>query len=129
MQRPRQQALMFLLGAVLVGGVLGFSADRVMRHENFAKQWGSRTTFYDDLGLNASQRGIMDSLIEEQNCEIQEVLRPVQPRLDSIRSSFKAQRNRVLTSAQLGRLEAHRREHEAQGARSRSREQRQCAKP
>ena len=30
MQRSKQQALMFLLGAVLVGGVLGFSADRVM---------------------------------------------------------------------------------------------------
>ena len=31
MERPKQQALAFLLGALLVGGVLGFSADRVFR--------------------------------------------------------------------------------------------------
>ena len=33
MQRSKQQALMFLLGAVLVGGALGFSADRYLGHE------------------------------------------------------------------------------------------------
>ena len=33
MQRTKQQALMFLLGAVLVGGVLGFSAERAL-HED-----------------------------------------------------------------------------------------------
>ena len=30
MQRSKQQAIMFLLGAVLVGGVVGFSAERVI---------------------------------------------------------------------------------------------------
>jgi hypothetical protein len=32
MQRSKQQALMFLLGAVLVGGAVGFSADRYIGH-------------------------------------------------------------------------------------------------
>ena len=34
MERPKQQALAFLLGALLVGGVLGFSADRVLRKDD-----------------------------------------------------------------------------------------------
>ena len=54
MQRTKQQALMFLLGAVLVGGALGFSADRYIGHEKFASQYGPRGKFYDEIGLSTS---------------------------------------------------------------------------
>ena len=42
MQRSKQQALMFVLGAALVGGALGFSADRYMVHEKVVSQFGPR---------------------------------------------------------------------------------------
>ncbi len=54
MQRSKQQALMFLLGAVLVGGVLGFSADRVIADKQ--KHWGPRRRMYRDLKLSDAQR-------------------------------------------------------------------------
>ena len=52
MQRPKQQALAFLLGAVLVGGVVGFSADRVFR-SNDNSIAARRQALYDDLELYA----------------------------------------------------------------------------
>jgi hypothetical protein len=42
MQRSKQQALMFLLGAVLVGGVLGVSAARGMLHARTEHTWSAR---------------------------------------------------------------------------------------
>jgi len=45
MQRSKQQALMFLLGIGLVGGALGFSADRYLGHQRFASQYGPRQRF------------------------------------------------------------------------------------
>ena len=62
MQRSKQQALMFLLGAVLVGGALGFSADRYLGHEKFTASYGPRARFYDAIGLSEQQRTTVDSL-------------------------------------------------------------------
>jgi len=67
MQRSKQQALMFLLGAVLVGGVLGFSAERVMLHASNERSWAARNAMYDDLELTPAQRAAMDSIIDEKN--------------------------------------------------------------
>jgi hypothetical protein len=113
MQRSKQQALMFLLGAVLVGGALGFSADRYMGHEKFAGQYGPRDRFYDELGLSPQQRATLDSLSFQQDCVIRSVLTPQQPRLDSIRASFRAQSGQVFTKDQLARLDIRRKEMKA----------------
>ena len=68
MQRTKQQALMFVLGAVLVGGALGFSADRYFVHEKVVSQYGPRARFYDALGLTEAQRATLDSLAFQQEC-------------------------------------------------------------
>jgi hypothetical protein len=101
MQRSKQQALMFLLGAVLVGGALGFSADRYLGHEKFAASYGPRAKFYDAIGLSEQQRNTIDSLAFSQDCAIRALLRPEKPQLDSIRATFKAQVRRVFTPDQL----------------------------
>jgi Spy/CpxP family protein refolding chaperone len=104
MQRSKQQAVMFLLGAVLVGGVLGFSADRVFdRHSS--KHWARRQAFYDDLGLSAPQRSTMDSLLDDRNCQIGAVMKPVKPQLDSIRRAAHEQIVQILTPPQRERLD------------------------
>jgi hypothetical protein len=84
-QRSKQQALMFLLGAVLVGGVLGFSADRVMSKK--PPRMSARMRMYDDIGIAADQRVKMDSILDETNCKTQDLLRPLRPAMDSIRTS------------------------------------------
>jgi len=113
MQRTKQQALMSLRGAVLVGGALGFSADRYISHEKFASQYGPRSRFYDEMGLSALQRATLDSLSFQQDCLIKSTLAPQQPRLDSIRSRFKAQWRAVFTKEQLAKYDARRKEIQA----------------
>lgn len=109
MTRSKQQALMFLLGAVLVGGALGFSADRVLGHDN-ATHWAGRTRMYDDLALLPEQRARMDSLLDDRNCQIGAVMKPVRPQLDSIKDVAHQQMLQILTPEQQTRLEARRRE-------------------
>jgi hypothetical protein len=82
-QRSKQQALMFLLGAVLVGGVLGFSADRVMSKK--PPRISARMRMYDDIGITPAQRVTMDSILDETNCKTQDLMRPLRPSMDSIR--------------------------------------------
>lgn len=103
MQRSKQQALMFLLGAVLVGGVLGFSADRVIQDKQ--KHWGPRTRMYNDLGLSEAQRARMDSLLDDRNCQINAVMKPVRPQLDSIRNAAHQQVLSILHPDQQSLLE------------------------
>lgn len=109
MQRSKQQALMFLLGAVLVGGALGFSADRVFGRDA-TTHWARRQAFYDDLGLSNAQRATMDSLLDARNCQISTLMKPMRPQLDSIRESAHRQVLQVLTAPQREKLEARRKE-------------------
>jgi len=110
MQRSKQQALMFLLGAVLVGGVVGFSAERVMRNTSKDHSWAARTTMYDDLELTPSQREAMDSVIDEKNRRVDSLLKPVRAQIDSVRANTRAQFFRIFTPAQRAKFEARVRE-------------------
>ena len=110
MQRSKQQALMFLLGAVLVGGVLGFSAERVMTRTNKDHSWAARTAMYDDLDLSPAQRAAMDSVIDEKNRRVDSLLKPVKPLLDSVRANARTQFYRIFTTEQRTKFEARVRE-------------------
>ena len=108
MQRSKQQALMFLLGAVLVGGVLGFSADRVFQEK--PKHWIPRIGMYNDLGLSEAQRTAMDSLLDARNCQIGAVMKPVSAQLDSIKKAAHQQVLQILTPPQRDKFESRRRD-------------------
>jgi Spy/CpxP family protein refolding chaperone len=113
MHRSKQQALMFLLGALLVGAILGFSADRVFRDD---PPTPGRQAMYDDLQLTSGQRAAMDSLLDQRHCQIARTLATVEPKLDSIRASARAQMDRLLTPDQRTRLEARRARWRKEGA-------------
>ena len=128
MQRSKQQALTFLLGAVLVGGALGFSADRYIGHEKFASQFGPRSRFYDQLGLTAQQRATIDSLTFHQDCLLRAANAPMRPKLDSIRDAFRAQFRQVLTEEQRAKLDQNKKEHDARREAEQKKEpRRQCS--
>lgn len=110
MQRSKQQAMMFLLGAVLVGGVLGLSAERVMLHATKDHSWAARTTMYDDLGLTTGQRAAMDSVIDEKNRRVDSLLKPVRPQIDSVRNNARAQFYRIFTDDQRAKFDMRVRE-------------------
>jgi hypothetical protein len=98
MQRSKQQALMFLLGATLVGGVLGFSAERVFNKK--PARVPARVQMYNDIGIDSAQRVMMDSVLDETNCKIGDVSRPLRPRMDSIRAEGLASIRELMTPAQ-----------------------------
>jgi Spy/CpxP family protein refolding chaperone len=108
MQRSKQQALMFLLGAVLVGSVLGFSADRVFQDKQ--KHLVPRMRMYNDLELSEAQRSRMDSLLDAQNCQISAVMKPVRPQLDSIKKTAHRHMLGILNADQQAKLEMRRAE-------------------
>lgn len=87
MDRTKGYALMFLLGAFLAGGALGFSAERVIRAGHGREIRGSkafRQRMFDELKLTPKQQASVDSLIEQKHRQIMALYKPVKPQLDSI---------------------------------------------
>jgi Spy/CpxP family protein refolding chaperone len=112
MERPKQQALAFLLGAVLVGGVLGFSADRVLRSDD-TSVLARRKALYDDLEMQPAQRAAMDSLFDARNCKYDAIFAPIQPAIDTLRLETRAKMDAILTAEQRVRLDRRRRDDDA----------------
>lgn len=125
MDRPRQQAFAFLLGAVLVGGVLGFSADRVFRRDDTSIT-AKRKAMYDDLELQPAQRAAMDSLFDARNCKYDAIFRPIQPALDTLKAETRARMHAILSPEQRVRLDARRRDDDARKDAERQRIQAAC---
>lgn len=102
-QRTKAQAIFFLLGAVLVGGALGFTANRAIAHRDEPKdQKSSRDQLADRLELDATQRQMLDSVLDYRNEQMKAVLAPVRPRLDSVRFAARAVIRARLSPAQQG---------------------------
>src|SRR5260221_8378156 len=112
MERPKQQALAFLLGALLVAGVLGPCTDRVFRHDDSTIA-SRRKALYDDLALSGTQRATMDSVLDDSNCQLETLLRPVQPAMNSIKMARRVAINAILTPQQRSRTHARRKEADA----------------
>lgn len=116
MQRSKSLALMFLLGAVLVGGVLGFTADRMMVQDRLCQHEGgraqARAQIARELDLTAQQRAALDSILDDRRRQFDLVMAPVRPRLDSmrvqmdsIRLQSREQIRQILTAEQRERFE------------------------
>lgn len=108
MQRSKHLALMFLLGAVLVGGALGFTADRVITGDRGCARGGdkyNRAGLAEALDLSAKQRAMLDTILDERHRQWNETLKPIRPRLDSIRMNARAQMNQMMTVEQRSRFE------------------------
>src|SRR3954471_15016587 len=125
MERTKQQAIAFLLGAVLVGGVVGFSADRMIRHEDTTIT-EKRKAMYDDLDMTPAQRVAMDSLFDARNCEYDAIFRPIQPALDSLRTATRDKMNQILSAEQRSRLDVRRKDDDTHRAEERTRIQAAC---
>lgn len=105
MDSSKGYAVMFLLGAFVAGGALGFTADRVMdaKHGRDARgPRASRQRMAEELKLTPQQQASFDSLIDQKHRQIVTLYKPIKPQLDSI-----AVQARVVsdsTHAQIKRL-------------------------
>jgi hypothetical protein len=97
---------MFLLGAVLVGGVLGVSGTRIYQHQKFVEDYApSRREFYSSLGLSADQQAKLDSLSNAHACAMDAAFAPVKPKVDSIRDAFRTQERAIYTPEQRAKID------------------------
>jgi len=100
-QRTKAQAILFLLGAVLVGGALGFTANRAFDERDQPQDArSSRARLADRLELTSAQRRMLDSVLDERNERMKELLAPVRPRLDSLRFAARAVIRKQLSADQ-----------------------------
>ena len=119
MQRSKSLAMVFLLGVFLAGGAAGFAANQVTTPK--ARCGGDRASYRErfatELGLTASQRAAVDSLMEIQRTQVRALYSPIRPQLDSIgrgRDSIfedtQRQLKALLTPEQQARFDRMRRE-------------------
>src|SRR5256885_2097072 len=98
MERSKGYAVMFLLGAFIAGGALGFTADRVMDAKHGREMRGPRAyrqRMAEELKLTPQQQTSIDSLIEQKHRQIVALYKPVKPQLDSIEIGRASCRERV----------------------------------
>lgn len=108
MQNSKQLAVMFLLGAFLVGGALGFTADRVWGRDATCRDpRSSRALLYDRLELTTDQRTAWDGILDDRHRQFDSLFKPIKPQMDSIRLRARAQMRALLTTPeQRERFEA-----------------------
>src|SRR5687767_13852652 len=99
----KKLAIVFLVGALLVGATLTYAADRVMGDHDCAQSHGRpalRARLADDLQLSDAQRAQLDNILERRHEDMKVVLDPVQPTLDSIRARARGEIVRMLDDKQ-----------------------------
>ena len=99
---------MFLLGAVLVGGVLGFTADRVLVRDRLATRYGCppgavRRQMHEDLGLSAAQ---VDAILDRRNANVASLIAPEHTQLRAVKDSARADIRALLDERQRERWDA-----------------------
>ncbi len=104
MTRSKSLAISFLLGALLVGGALGFTADRLVHKDH--SRGDMRNRIAADLGLSAQQRVQFDTILERRHRDFEAVMSPLKPRLDSIRDKSLQDIRQLLTADQQRKFEA-----------------------
>ena len=116
MQRSKSLAMAFVLGALLVGGVLGFTADRVFaREEPCAKKFtreAMRQRLGDELDMSGPQRAALDSILDRRRTSIDALLAPVRPAMKAVSDSSEARIIAILDARQRAKFAEMRASHE-----------------
>ncbi|MEQ1691577.1 MAG: hypothetical protein ABMA00_09845 [Gemmatimonas sp.] len=107
--RPKSLALMFVLGAFLTGGAVGFAADRAVTRSRPQRQFDERAgrdSLAQELNLTADQRRIFDSVMDWRRERSREIMQQYRPMLDSVRDSGRVLMMQALDTAQQAKLKA-----------------------
>ena len=94
---------MFLLGAFLTGGAVGFVADRAVARNAPAARFddkAARDEIAKQLNLSADQRRVIDSVMDWRRARSREIMQQYRPSQDSVRDSARVLMRAVLDPAQ-----------------------------
>ena len=100
----RSLALAFVLGALLVGGVLGFTADRVLGRDDTCSRYFTRSElrkrFADRLELTPVQRVKIDSILDAKRAAMDSIQAPVTRAMTAVSDSTTRRIEAVLDAGQ-----------------------------
>lgn len=105
MTGSKSLAVMFLFGALLVGGALGFTADRMLTPDRRCDSRGMRKNMADELQLTAAQRASFDAILDAKHREMSAIMSTVRPRMDAVSDSARRQIAAILDERQRARFE------------------------
>ena len=100
---------MFLLGAFVVGGTLGFTVDRVVSEGLHAapRPVSVVDAFAEELDLSPTQRAEVDSILTARNHVMDSLVAPVRPQLNAVRDSARHAIASRLTEEQRAKFDAY----------------------
>lgn len=100
--RPKSLAMMFLLGAFLTGGAVGFAAERAVSKPVVLlnDEKAMREELARELQLSETQKVVVDSAWEWRRARNREIMAVVRPALDSVRDSARVRMMSVLSETQ-----------------------------
>lgn len=106
MSRSKTVAISLLAGCVLLGGILGFTLDRVIRPETACKEERvdrdtARRQFSDEVGLNEEQRLALYTILDERNEKLDSINATIRGTLDSVYASIRPFTREVHDSARV----------------------------
>lgn len=106
--RPKSLALMFILGALLTGGLLGFAAARSVSKPVImpADDKAARAELARELDLTPAQAASVDSAWDWRRGRTREIMAPIRPALDSVRDSARVLMMKTLDESQKERFRA-----------------------
>ena len=109
MKRPKSVAFALLGGALVMGALLGFTADRVVLREQLCEQrWEQgrlRNRLARELALTDAQRGAVEQLLDQRNERMRTILEPLRPQMDSVVEQTRDSIRFLLTPAQRAQFE------------------------
>lgn len=100
--RPKSLAMMFILGAFLTGGAVGFAAERAVDKPivMLNDEKSVRDELARELDLTPEQKIVVDSAWDWRRARNREIMAVVRPALDSVRDSARVRMMSVLTEPQ-----------------------------
>ena len=112
LRSTRGVAMAFVLGALLVGGVVGFTADRVLGHDDACARYFTRgelrNRFADRLELTPAQRVTVDSILDQKRAAMDSLQAPVQSAMTAVSDLTTRRIDAVLDASQRARFAAMR---------------------
>lgn len=100
--RPKSLAMMFILGAFLTGGAVGFAAERAVNKPVvlLSDEQSVREELARELSLTPEQKVVVDSAWEWRRARNREIMAAVRPALDSVRDSARVRMMAVFDESQ-----------------------------
>lgn len=107
--RPKSLAMMFIVGAFVIGGSIGFIAGRGTSSPAAPRptdERGMRETLAQELSLTPAQRTVVDSAWDWRRERSRAILALVRPALDSVRDSARVLMMNTLDAQQQAAFRA-----------------------